>query len=142
MEEIKKIKVLIKEPDKEPYVKEIEDTLEAKQEIVGGLIELVRIPCLKNVDLYVNEEFLIEQLPGNFWVGEYENCMCGNCLFIGYDDKEDEYVDLTDKQINKIKKYVDTYKIPKGLDLYKDFTIVRAIMTKRYQAEKKKNAEM
>lgn len=37
-----KLKVIIKEPNKEAYTKEIENTLEAQQEIVGGYIEVVQ----------------------------------------------------------------------------------------------------
>ena len=36
-----KIKVIVVEPEKEPYIKEIDNTLEAKQELVGGDIEIV-----------------------------------------------------------------------------------------------------
>ena len=54
--ENKVLKILVKEPDKEPYIKEIEHSLEAMQEIVGGYIESVEMPGMRNVDLYVNEE--------------------------------------------------------------------------------------
>ncbi|MFA6706242.1 MAG: DUF3846 domain-containing protein, partial [Bacteroidales bacterium] len=56
MENKKMLKVLVKEPYRQPFVKEIEDTLDDKQLIVGGLIECVGMPDVKHVDLYVNEE--------------------------------------------------------------------------------------
>ena len=43
MEDKKIIKVLVKEPYKSPYVKEIEDKLKNLQEIVGGYIVRGRI---------------------------------------------------------------------------------------------------
>jgi hypothetical protein len=35
---LEKIKVVVKEPLKTPYVKEIDDSLEIRQELVGGYI--------------------------------------------------------------------------------------------------------
>ena len=62
-EKEKKIRVLIVEPRKEPYVKEIEDTLEEKQKIVGGLIDFIELE--DDVDLIFNEESKINNLEMN-----------------------------------------------------------------------------
>lgn len=43
LEETKKLKVIFKEVGKDPVVMEIDDTLEAKQKLVGGLIEIVEL---------------------------------------------------------------------------------------------------
>jgi len=48
-----KIKVLIVEPIMDPYIKEISNTLEEKQKIVGGLIQKTELE--NNVDLIYNE---------------------------------------------------------------------------------------
>lgn len=50
------IKVLVVEPEREPYVKVIEHTLENLQSIVGGLIEVVYDSTNENVAYVVNEE--------------------------------------------------------------------------------------
>ena len=97
MENKKMLKVLVKEPYRQPYVKEIEDTLDDKQLIVGGLIECVGMPDVKHVDLYVNEEGKLDRLPGNFWLPEYEDCVVGTCFMIGYDENTGENISLTDK---------------------------------------------
>lgn len=66
MEEIETIRVLIKEPYKKPYIKLIENKYENFKEIVGGYIECVEMPGMRNVDLFVNEEGKLDKLPGNF----------------------------------------------------------------------------
>ena len=50
------IDVLIVEPNKLPYEKTIENTLEAKQEIVGGLIECTGLLKDSEVSIICNEE--------------------------------------------------------------------------------------
>ena len=138
----KMVKVLIKEPGKEPYEKEIEDTLDNLEGIVGGCIECVEMPGVKNVDLYVNEEGKLNKLPGNFWLPEYEDCACGTVYMVGFDPETGDNISITDNQIKKCKKYIKTYELPKSLDLYKDFQILKAYMTKRYEIQNRKNAEM
>lgn len=51
---VEKIKILIVEPTLDPYVKEVENTLEKKQKIVGGLIEFVELE--DDIDLICNEK--------------------------------------------------------------------------------------
>ena len=141
MENKKLLKVLIKEPDKKPYVKEIEDTLEAKQAIVGGLIECVSMPNTSDVDLYVNEEGKLDNLQGNFWLPEYEDCTVGTCFMVGYDEESGENVDITDKQIKQCEKYISMFQIPIGLDLYLDFNILNEFMKKQFKQYKKNRQE-
>ena len=50
-----KIKVVIVHPNEEARIEEIENTLEAKQEIVGGWIEAI-YPYEDSVALICNEE--------------------------------------------------------------------------------------
>lgn len=137
MEETKTLKILVKEPYKEPYVKEIEDKLENLQEIVGGYIECVGMPNMKNVDLYVNEEGKLDKADGNFWLPEYEDCVCGTCFMVGANTRTGENVSLTDKQIEDCKKYIKNYEIPVGFDLYEDFEILDLVMRKKYSDNKK-----
>lgn len=143
MEDKKMLKVLVKEPYQKPYVKEIEDTLEAKQMIVGGLIECIGMPDVKHVDLYVNEEGKLDSLPGNFWLPEYEDCAVGTCFMVGYDEDTGENVSINDKQIKQCEKYISAYQIPIGLDLYLDFKALEFYMkNKQKEYEKKKQEEM
>lgn len=136
------IRVLVKEPYKEPYLKEIEDTLENLQEIVGGYIESVDMPGLKNVDLYVNEEGKMDRLDGNFWLPEYEDCVVGTCFMVGADPEEGELVSITDKQVDDCKKYIKKYELTKEYSLYRDFHLLEIIMKNRYKSSLKKDTEM
>lgn len=48
------LKIVLKKPNEEPEVIDIQNTLKAKQELVGGLIELVYLD--KELLLVCNEE--------------------------------------------------------------------------------------
>jgi len=141
-EQKKIIRVLVKEPYKEPYLKEIEDTLENLQEIVGGYIECVEMPGQRNVDLYVNEEGKLDRQKGNFWLPEYEDCVVGTCFMVGADPEEGELVSITDKQVEDCKKYIKKYELTKEYDLYRDFRLLEIIMKSRYKNSLKKDTEM
>lgn len=98
-EKEKKIRVLIVEPRKEPYVKEIEDTLEEKQKIVGGLIDFIELE--DDVDLIFNEESKINNLEMNRIIKN--DIVCGTFIICG--QRNGESISLTDEQIKKYKKY-------------------------------------
>lgn len=95
---MKKVKVLVKEIGKLPEVREIENTLEAQQGIVGGYIEAVYID--ENVFLVCNEEGKLKELEPNFECGS--DVIVGNVFFVRIDDEGDN-TDLTESDINKIK---------------------------------------
>ena len=96
------MKILVCEPGKQPYPKEIADTLEAKQEIVGGLIEPVYFEPDGDAIILCNEEGLIYGLPPNRPVN---GLMLVGTFFIAGDreiaDGEREFCSLTDGQIAK-----------------------------------------
>ena len=69
----KTISVIIKEPNKNPYSKEIPNTLESLKEIVGGHIESVTVSS--NMVIICNEEGLYLNLP--------YNCSFCNIDFVG-----------------------------------------------------------
>jgi hypothetical protein len=62
------IQIVVVEPNRKPYVKEIPNTLEAMQDIVGGWIENVTIgETVKGarVGITLNEEGKLQDLPFN-----------------------------------------------------------------------------
>lgn len=95
---MRKIRVLIVEPNKEPYEKTIEHTLENLQSIVGGLIEFVELEY--NVDLICNEEGKILNLEFNRVVAN--DIICGNFIITG--QYNGETISLSRQQIKKYKK--------------------------------------
>ncbi|MBO5004984.1 MAG: DUF3846 domain-containing protein [Clostridia bacterium] len=99
LEKEKKIKVLIVEPRKEPYVKEIDNTLEEKQKIVGGLIEFVELE--ETVDLICNDEGKMNNLEMNRIITN--DIICGTFIICG--QKDGYSISLTDEKIEKYKKY-------------------------------------
>lgn len=96
---IEKIKILIVDPTLDPYVKEIENTLVKKQNIVGGLIDFIELE--ENVDLIYNDEGKIYNLPMNRIIKN--DIICGTFIIAG--QKNGETISLTDNQIRKYKSY-------------------------------------
>lgn len=138
----KKLRVLVKEPYKEPYVKEIEGTLKSMQEIVGGYIECVEMPTVQGVDLYVNEEGKLEGQLGNFWLPEYEDCVVGTCFMVGFEPETGLNNDITDRQIKQCKKYIDFFKLPRDKDLYFNFDELEVYMKGQVKKFNKLCSEM
>ena len=97
--ENKKIRILYKEVGKEPQIMFIENTLEAKQKLVGGLIEVVPY---EDVLIICNEEGKLLNMPPNL-VFEYDY-IAGNCFVIGDDYKNADFKSLTDEEILKYRE--------------------------------------
>lgn len=100
LEETKKLKVIFKEVGKEPVVMEIDDTLEAKQKLVGGLIEIV--PYKDDLLLVCNEEGKITNLKLNLQF-DYDY-IAGNCFIVGDDYENSGFKSIEESQIEDIKK--------------------------------------
>ena len=93
-----RIRVLIVEPNIEPYQLKVDNTLKSLQHIVGGYIEVLQLE--PNVDLICNEEGKMTTLPLNR-VTEYD-VIAGTFLVAG--QKDEEVISLSRKQIKKYKK--------------------------------------
>ena len=96
-----KIKVIIIETQKEPYSKEIYNTLRNKQEIVGGLIQCVSSFLLDeiNCDFILNDEGKIIDLPKNRVIWNGEEIVHGNMIVAKVDDSIGDFVTLSDDEI-------------------------------------------
>ena len=94
-----KITVLYKKVGKDPIEIEIENTLEAKQQLVGGLIEVVPY---YDVLLVCNEEGkLMNYLPNVVFEYDY---IAGDFFIIGDDYENGDFKSLTKEEIEKYKK--------------------------------------
>ena len=62
-----RIQVLVFEPGKPSELREIDNDLGALQAIVGGYVEMVRLPALtkRGLALFANEDGRLQQLPAN-----------------------------------------------------------------------------
>ena len=105
-----KIKVLVIEPKKIPYVKEIENTLEELQSIVGGYIEPIyqEMTLNDNVILIANEEGKLLNLPFNRFIrGGLQNIPMSaiHGTFFLVSSEGEEFVSLPDDMIEKYTKF-------------------------------------
>ena len=85
---------------------EIENTLEAEQKFVGGLIEAVAIT--EEIDLICNEEFLLQGLEPRVAIdnGDYPpTIICGDC-FICRHNRKGEFESIRDEDIKAISEKV------------------------------------
>lgn len=109
-ETMNKIKVIVVEPEKEPYIKEIDDTLEAKQKLVGGDIEIVSSFFSDKVDydFIINEEGKIRGLPLNRWIWDKKDAVVGNLIIAKSDYYTGEFVDMDDNDISFVLEKIKT----------------------------------
>lgn len=101
------IKVLIVEPDAEPYVKNVVPNLQSYNDIVGGPIEGI-CPFGDPVSIVCNEIGKIQGLPANralFWSnGQPYDVIAGTFFVIGAEEDTEDYTSLSDEMIQKYSK--------------------------------------
>lgn len=105
------IQVVIVEPFKKPFKQMIENTLEAKQKIVGGYIENVTIGETEKgarVAAIINEEGKLIDLPFNKrLIGHKgaQDVLVGNIIISAY-NMQGDYISLTD---DECKQYIKRF---------------------------------
>ena len=97
--------ILVVEPGKTPYRKDVGDSLEAMQSIVGGLIQAVFPFNVEPVALVCNEEAKLDDLPPNRALrdeeGQIYDIICGT-FFLCYAPPDSEnFESLTEEQIDR-----------------------------------------
>ena len=105
----KRIKCLLVEPYELPKEIEIDNTLEAKQKLVGGWIEQAFLPKDDSVVLICNEEGKINGMKPNRDIGH--DIIFGPFLIVGNDFENGAYKSLTDEQILNYKIRFDKHSI-------------------------------
>lgn len=104
-----KIKCLLVKPYELPQEIEIDNTLEAKQKLVGGWIEQAFLTNDKSVILVCNEEGKNIGMKPNRDIGH--DIIFGPFLIVGNDYENSGYKSLTDEQILKYKIRFDKHSI-------------------------------
>ena len=99
------MRVVYVEPNKPPYVAEVEDTLEGKQKAVQGYIEPVYIEN-DGTCLIGNEEAKLIGMEGNRRIGP-SSIIAGPFFVCG--TTEEDFRGLTDEEVTK---YMDRFKNP------------------------------
>lgn len=119
---IEKIKVVMVEVNKKPYVKIIDNTLEDKQALVGGNIQSVPtlLPKFHSFDFICNEDGKSDGLPYNRYIFNNRDAIAGDFIAIKFDKSTGDYITMTDEEAKllceEIEKecpvfnYVDYFK--------------------------------
>ncbi len=104
------IDVLVVEPQKEPYMKTIPDTLESLQKEVGGYIQAV-YPWDDPVGIICDEEAKLKGSPPNRALrdedGEIADIIAGTFMVVGLG--EENFASLNDTEA---KKFASVFKTP------------------------------
>ena len=114
------MRVLIVEPEHRPEVKEIDGSLKAMQDIVGGLIQ--PIPLIGDPDtvLVCNDEGKLLNLPANRGLrdenGQIYDIVCGTFFLCGAPRDSDHFTSLTSDQIEQYRERFYTPEIFWGMD--------------------------
>lgn len=96
------MKILVVEPDMQPYVKEIDGSLKSMQRIVDGFIEIVA-PYDDKVVLVCNEEGKLMDMPANAILRDMQGMpydVIYGTFFLAGDTGED-CCSLTEEQISR-----------------------------------------
>ena len=127
------IAVLIVEPGKEPYVKEIDSGLESLQHEVGGYIEAI-YPYEDPVALVCNEEGKLEGLPLNRALrdedGDIYDVVAGTFMVVGLTD--DSFGSLT---VEQMQKFSDHFKVPEQFAKLGDKIVAIPMISKEQQKQ-------
>jgi hypothetical protein len=108
------MKVLVVEPLKEPYSKEIDGSLESMQNIVGGLIQAIYPFDHPEIALICNEEGKLMRLPLNRSLfdkeGNIVDIVAGTFFLFSAPRDSETFESLTDEQIETTKNALRLWK--------------------------------
>lgn len=105
-DKIEKLKILLKRVGRESELAEVENTLEAKQKLVNGLIEVVPLEQDEDLLIVCNEEGKLLSLPPNtLFDFDY---IAGDYFIVGDDYENGDFKSITEEQFNKIKPFIDS----------------------------------
>lgn len=102
------LSVVYVEPNRKPFVSEIEHTLNAEQKAVGGLIELVYND--DETAIVCNEEGKLKGMEGNRRIGNGSSIIAGSFFIVGL--TEGDFRSLTESEVTK---YMDKFEEPEEI---------------------------
>ena len=102
------MKIIVVRPNEQPKIEEIENTLEAKQKIVGGYVEAF-YPWDDELALICNEEGKLINLPLNRLLlnedGNPVDYIAGTFLICGAPIGSENFTSVPDELIDKYMKF-------------------------------------
>lgn len=112
------MRILVVEPERRPEVREIDDSLKAMQQIVGGLIQPIYLD--DSVALVCNDEGKLMDLPPNrgLWDkdGQIYDIVFGTFFLCGAPADSDHFTSLTPGQVEQYRKMFYTPEMFWGMD--------------------------
>jgi len=113
------MRILVVEPERRPEVKEVNDSLESMQSIVGGLIQPI-YPFEDSVALVCNDEGKLLDLPANRGLrdeaGQIYDIVFGTFFLCGAPADSDSFTSLTQEQIERYQERFRTPEMFWGMD--------------------------
>ena len=94
------MRVIFKEPGKEPRTMIIPNTLKMLQDLVGGYIETIRVS--DRAILIMNEEGKLKGLEPNFFFGAIGDIIVGPVIIVG--DGGEDFTDLPEDEAEEISR--------------------------------------
>ena len=96
------MRIVLKNPQQLPNVIEIDNTLHTLQQMLGGYIEIVRLPTNSQIAIVVNDSGKLIGLPPNVEYGG--DILVGPVIFAGVDGED--LVSVTDVQVQLVYDYL------------------------------------
>ena len=113
------MRILVVEPERRPEVREIDGSLAAMQEIVGGLIQPI-YPFDDSVALICNDEGKLTDLPANRGLrdknGKIYDVVFGTFFLCGAPADCDHFASLPPEQIKRYEEQFHTPEMFWGMD--------------------------
>lgn len=113
------MRILVVEPKRRPEVIEIDGSLKAMQNIVGGLIQPIPLND-PDVILVCNDEGKLMNLPANRGLrdesGQIYDIVCGTFFLCGAPEGSDHFTSLTSEQIERYRERFFTPEVFWGMD--------------------------
>lgn len=114
------MRVLVVEPEHRPEVREIDDSLKAMQQIVGGYIQPIYPFDESDVALVCNDEGKIMNLSANRGLrdqdGQIYDIVFGTFFLCGAPGDSDHFTSLTPEQIKRYEERFHTPEMFWGMD--------------------------
>lgn len=102
----KTLKILYKEPNRKAKEMTVRDDYQTISHLCKGMIDLVKYPLSDHIILFVNDSFLVDNMPPTLILPETGQLICGPVLFTGYDPKTGESLSLTKTQMKEVRNYL------------------------------------
>ena len=113
------MRILVVEPERRPEVSEIDGSLKAMQDIVGGLIQPIPLNDPDAI-LVCNDEGKLMNLPANRGLrdenGQIYDIVCGTFFLCGTSVDCDHFISLTPEQVERYRERFFTPEVFWGVD--------------------------